>query len=228
MMNNRDDFANVLFEYLGDYYPLVVNKDILLSNLYEKFRSKTGEYRAELKFYDEERLELDPKKRLKDIGNKSNFNFYVVQLNRNIGGSFSMNFTDLSKQIYEEIYFSSTAPSYRHVSKGINICGICKCKKCSAYKNEVVAPLKNVKTFDLIKERDNIECPECGSLIASKTLCFYLCEYKIKGRKVENDGLKEFEFSGKASNKESVQYYSPDKNGEALITDLTVEIINYL
>ena len=111
-----------------------------------------------------------------------------------------MNFTDLSKQIYEEIYFSSSAPSYRRVSKGINICGICKCKKCDAYKQEVVVPKENVKEFNLINERDNIECPICGSIIASKTLCFYLCEYKIKGRKVVNNGLEEFEFSKKASN----------------------------
>ena len=227
-MNNRNDFTNVVFEYLGEYYNIVVKKDILLSNLYENFRNKIGEHRAELKFYDSNSSELDPKKRLLDIGNKNNYNFLVVPLNRNIGGACSMNFTDLSKQIYEEIYFSSSAPSYRRVSKGINICGICKCKKCDAYKQEVVVPKENVKEFNLIKERDNIECPICGSIIASKTLCFYLCEYKIKGRKVVNNGLEEFEFSKKASNKESVQYYSPDKNGEVLITDLTVEILNYL
>ena len=52
--------------------------------------------------------------------------------------------------------------------------------------------------------------------------------YKIKGRKVVDTGLSPFEISGKASNIESVQYFSPDKNGEALIADLTVEIINYL
>ena len=228
-MNNINDFTNVVFEYLGEYYNIVVKKDILLSNLYKKFRNKIGEHLAELKFYDSiKRSELDPKKRLFEIGNKSSYNFLVIQLNRNIGGDCAMNFTDLSKQIYEEIYFSSTAPSYRKVSKGINVCGICKCKKCDAFKNEVVVPIENVKEFNLIKERNNIECPECGSIIASKTLCFYLCEYKIKGRKVVDTGLSPFEISGKASNIESVQYFSPDKNGEALIADLTVEIINYL
>jgi hypothetical protein len=228
-MNNRNDFTNVVFEYLGNYYNIVVKKDILLSNLFEIFRNKIGEHRAELRFYDSlKRFELDPKKRLLEIGNKSNYNILVVQLNRNIGGDCAMNFTDLSKQIIEEIYFSSQAPSYRKVSKGINICGKCKCRKCPAFKKEVVVPKANVKEFNLIKERYNIECPECGSIIASETLCFYLCEYKIKGRKIVDTGLSPFEFSGKASKKECVQYFSPNKNGEATFADLTVEIINYL
>jgi hypothetical protein len=139
-----------------------------------------------------------------------------------------MKFTDISKQISEQIYFSSTAPSYRKVTKGINICGICKYKKCNAYNKEVIAPLENVKIFNLIDERENLECPECGALIVPKTLCFYLCEYKIKGRKLDNEKLDKFEFNGKANKKDSAQYYSPDKNGETKITELIIEIIKYL
>ena len=228
---NKNDFINVVFEYLGDYRNIVSKKDELLSNIYEQFRNKIGDHQTKFKFYGGiDRIELDPNQRLIDINisNKNNLNFLVVPLNRNIGGDCSMNFTDLSKQIYEEIYFSSTAPSYRRVSKGINICGICKCKKCDAFKNEVVVPKENVKEFNLIKERNNIECPECGSIIATQTLCFYLCEYKIKGKIVREEKLEPFEFSKKASKKECVQYYSPDKNGQALLAELTIEILEFL
>ena len=46
-MSNINDFTNVVFEYLGEYYNIVVKKDILLSNLYKKFRNKIGEHLAE-------------------------------------------------------------------------------------------------------------------------------------------------------------------------------------
>mgnify|MGYP006873160710 CR=1 FL=1 len=228
---NRFDIINVVFNYLGDSRNFISNKDELLSNLFEKFRNRIGDHQTEFKFYDSyKNSELDPNNRLVDIKNKNNsrFDVYVVPLNRSIGGSCSINFTDLSKQIYEEIYFSSEAPIYRKVSKGVNICGICKCKKCDAYKNEVVVPKENVKKFNLIKERDDIECPLCGAVIASKTLCFYLCEYKIKGKKVVDGALESFEFTKIANKKECVHYFSPDKNGEALIAELIVEIINFL
>ena len=139
-----------------------------------------------------------------------------------------MNFTDLSKQIYEQLYFSSSAPSYRKITKGINICGTFKFKKCIAYNEEVIVPLNGVRTFNLIDERENLECPECGALIVPKTLCFYLCEYKIKGRKINNEKLDKFEFIGKADKEESAQYYSPDRNGETKITELIIEIMDYL
>ena len=60
---------------------------------------------------------------------------------------FSFRFTDISKQITEEHYFSDEAPSYRIVTRGINIYGICKFKKCCAYNEEVIVPLENVEFF---------------------------------------------------------------------------------
>jgi hypothetical protein len=51
-------------------------------------------------------------------------------------------FTDISKNKTKEIGFSKKALSYRKVTKGINIFGICKFKKCKAYKKEVVVRIK--------------------------------------------------------------------------------------
>ena len=140
------------------------------------------------------------------------------------GGNFSMLFTDISKQIYEEHYFSDKAPSYRIVCQGINIYGICKVKKCLANKKEVVVPLRKIKKFNLIQQKEDLECPECGGNIIPKTLGFFLCKYKVKMKKYENGEIKSFEFEGESPKKDCIQYYNPDKNGETTIVELIIEI----
>ena len=152
----------------------------------------------------------------------------AVQLDQVTGGGLSLNFTDLSKNIYEEHYFSKAAPYYRIVSKGINVYGICKGKKCKLYNKEVICPLKEKKFFDLLKEKDDLECPICGSLIIAKTLGFFSCEYRIKGKKCENDKITPFELRDKANNKNSIRYFNPDKNGSAMFIELIAEVIEFL
>jgi len=141
-----------------------------------------------------------------------------------MGGLYSLNFTDVSKQIHEEHYFSDDAPSYRTVTQGINIYGICKVKKCNAYRNEVIVPKIGEKKFDLINDFEDLECPECGGTIIPKTLGFHLCKYKVSGKKFINDKSEPFKFEGKAENKDSIQYFNPDKNGETMLVELKIEV----
>ena len=144
------------------------------------------------------------------------------------GGILSLKFSDMSKQITEEHIFSNKAPSYRLVTRGINIYGICKVKKCEAYKKEVIHPLRKIVKFDLIKEKEDLECPKCGGNITPKTVGFHLCEYRVTGKKYFDDKIESFEFEGKAENKNSIQYYNPDKNGETTLIELIIEITKYL
>jgi len=88
---------------------------------------------------------------------------------------------DESKNKTKEIGVSKKTPSYRKITKGINIFGICNFKKCKAFKKEVVVRIKK-KKLDLIKERDELFCPECEATIIPKTVGFYLCEFKIYGK----------------------------------------------
>ena len=144
------------------------------------------------------------------------------------GGGYSMMFTDASKNKTREIKFSKDAPSYRGITKGINIFGICKFKKCKAYKEEVVVNIKK-KKLDLIKERDELFCPECEATIIPKTVGFYLCKFVIYGKKLENG--KEESFRNKedeANNEDSVKYFDPEFNGEAMVTELVFEVLEYL
>ena len=41
---------------------------------------------------------------------------------------------------------------------------------CKACKKEIVVPIK--KKINLIKEKDELFCPECESIIIPKTVCF--------------------------------------------------------
>ena len=139
-----------------------------------------------------------------------------------------MMFTDLSKNKAKEISFSQFAPSYREVTRGINIFGICNCKNCVAYKKEVVVNIYN-REFDLIKERDNLFCPECQSPIIPKTVGFYLCRYQISGKKIENNRVEKFMNPiDEATNSNSVKYFDPDLNGEVMMIELKIEVLEYL
>ena len=143
------------------------------------------------------------------------------------GGGFSMNFTDLSKKKTAQRPLSIEGPDYRRIDKGINIHGECKYEKCRAYNDEVCVPLKGIQIFDLVKERSNLKCPACRSLIEPKTVSFFLCKYKVKGKKYVDGRIGNFEFFGKAKDPTAVEFYDPIKNGETIVIELTFEVINY-
>lgn len=215
---------NVQFYYENDIYNIICEEDDLLSSISEKFKEKSKTKKLELNYYSNGKT-LNPEIKL----NQLNSNIIEVHKEREMrGGVMSMRFTDMSKQITEEHYFSDSAPSYRIVTQGINVYGICKVKKCKAYKKEVICPLRKKEKFDLIKEKEELECPECGGNITQKTLGFFLCEYKIYGKKYYDDKIESFKFKGKAENKNSIQYYNPDKNGETILIELIIEITKYL
>lgn len=232
--NNK---INIVFRYNGNNYFVESKKNELLSSIFTKFTILTKEYDKDFTFtYNNfSSLPLNPMKELREeikFNNENNIYLIDVLARKNItGGGYSFKFTDLSKQITEELALStrtSSAPSYTIVSRGINIFGICKNKKCNAYKKEVVVPLQKAKDFNLIKSRDNLECPLCEVPITPKTIGFHLCEYIIKGTKFENRVTESFEFKGKATNKNSIQYYNPEKNGETLIVELIIEVTKFL
>jgi len=222
------DTIHISFNFEGERYGIYTYRtEELLSSVDEKLKKDLGILNSELGYIWNGNL-LDQNKTLKDLNIKDGAGIIVSKYKHLIGGGLSINFADLSKNIYEEHYFSESAPDYRIVSKGINVYGICKGKKCEAYNKEVICPLKKKKYFDLLKERDDLECPICGYLMIPKTLGFYSCEYRIKGKKYEHDKIIPFDFKDKSSQKDSIRYFNPDKNGNAMFIELIVEVINFL
>ena len=144
------------------------------------------------------------------------------------GGGCAMMFTDVSKNKTTQVQCSPDAPNYRHIIKGINICGICNYIKCLAYEKEVIVNFHN-KTFDLIKDKNKLFCPECQAPIEPKTVLFYLCRYQIYGKKIENDEIVPFRNQpAEARNENSATYFDQDLNGgEVEFAQLKFEVLEY-
>ena len=139
-----------------------------------------------------------------------------------------MIFTGLSKNKTREIGFSNKAPSYRKERKGINIFGICNFKKYKTFKKEVIARIKK-KKLDLIKERNELFCPEGEATIIPKTIGFYLCKFKIYGQKLVDNRVVLFDNNeNEANNKDSFKYFNPELNGEVMVNELILEVLKYL
>ena len=203
------------------------DKDEKVSEAIRRYRIKSNDNNPKTRFIFNSK-ELKPYLTVSESGMTNNCTIIVRDGGHISGGGFSMMFTDTSKNKTREIQFSKTAPSYREVAKGINIFGICNFKKCKAYKKEVIVKVKK-KKFDLIKEREELYCPECEAIIIPKTVGFYLCKFVIYGKKIENG--KEESFRNKedeANKKDSIKYFDPELNGEVMITELVFEVLEYL
>jgi len=202
-------------------------KDEKASDIIQRYREKSGNNDPTKKFIYNGK-NLSPSLTVAEAGMTNGANVFVVSTKDVKGGGCPMMFTDLSKNRTKEIGFSKKAPSYREVTKGINIFGICKFKKCKAYKKEVVVKIKK-KKFDLIKERDDLLCPECEAIIIPKTVGFYLCKFVFYGKKVENRIEEDFRNEeDEANNKDSLKYFDPELNGEVKVTELIFEVLEYL
>jgi len=202
--------------------------DEKVSDIIQRYRAKSGDYDTTKKFIFPPRS-LNQYHTVAEEGLTHNANIFVVETKCIKGaGGIPLMFTDLSKNRTKEIGFSKKAPSYREVTKGINIFGICNFKKCKAYKKVVVVKIKK-KKLDLIKERDDLLCPECEAIIIPKTVGFYLCKFVIYGKKLLDDQVKRFENDeDEAKNKDSLKYFDPELNGEVTVTELIFEVLEYL
>ena len=206
---------------------ILCDKDEKVSDVIRRYRIKSNDNNPKARFIFNWKT-LNPHLTVSESGLLNGAIIHVEHNGNMCGGGYSMMFTDTSKNKTREIKISKTAPSYRHVAKGINIVGICNFKKCKAYKKLVVVTIKK-KKLDLIKERDELFCPECEATIIPKTVGFYLCKFVIYGKKLE--GGKEESFRNKedeANKKDSVKYFDPELNGEVMVTELVFEVLEYL
>ena len=227
--NYQTNLIKVFFRSSSNHsYEVTCNQNEKVLKLIERYKNESGDYMAQKFLYNAKYL--NPHLTLAEAG-ISNGSYISVSNPGEIkgGGSISsMTFTDLSQNKTKEIGFSPYAPSYRRVARGINIFGICHCKYCKAYEKEVVVNIYNTE-FDLIKERDSLFCPECQSPITPKTVGFHLCRYQISGKKIENDRVEKFMNPiDEATNSNSVKYFDPDSNGEVMMIDLKIEVLEYL
>ena len=230
---NNEDQLSLIFKHKDENYKsksitILCSGNEKISEIFEKFKKQTGNTNSKNKFIYSGK-NLKPNLTFYENGLMNYSVIEVLTLEPQVkGGSTSIAFTDVSKNRIKEIKFREGAPSYRRVDKGINIFGKCNFKKCNAYKEEVVVMIEE-KKFDLIKQKDELYCPECEAPINPKTVGFHLCKFKIYGKKVENGQEIDFENEiDEANDKNSIKYFDPEESGEAMMTQLIFEVIEYL
>ena len=222
-----DNKIQIFLRYKTNIQKYACNRDELLSNVSEKFKKDSGYSNYKLEFLLYGKI-LDEKKTLKEMNILDSSFIDVGIANEVIGGGMPLILTDVSKNMYIEQKFSKKAPKYKIASKGINVIGICKGRRCKAYNEVVIFPLEEKSNFNLIEEKYDLVCPRCENVMVPKTLGFYLCEYKIKGKKCENDQIIPFELEDKANNKNSIKYFDPEKSGNTILIELIVEVTKFL
>ena len=120
---------------------IICKDNMKVSEVIKRFRYKINEYDKNKRFIFNNK-DLNQTLSVSEAGLIHNSSIFVVSTHGVEGGGCPMLFTDVSKNKTKEIKFSKNAPSYRHVCKGINIFGICHCKKCEAYGEEVIVKIK--------------------------------------------------------------------------------------
>ena len=141
------------------------------------------------------------------------------------GGNIPMNFVDVEKGVIQKLEFSSSAPKWRSVTKGLNLFGICKSVKCVANNKEVVFKVGINQKYNLQANVLNIKCPMCDGIIVPKTCGFWKCEYQFVGDKIEEGTLKHVDTGSKETKDDDFEYFNPYENDSVLWTDLTIYTI---
>lgn len=122
-------------------------------------------------------------KTLRDYGVERDSNVHL--LTRLRGGaptSGNLEFSDLQNQSALVVLpWSTTAPVWRIVGKGLNLEGKCTNKNCAAHGHRVVCK-KGFTAVNLLTERAS--CPVCQQIVQVKTCSFTSCSWMYEGRKI--------------------------------------------
>ena len=105
-----------------------------------------------------------------------------------------------SEDCFESVTFSTTAPFFRVVSKGINFEGICRNSKCIARDDIVCVRLKMCEDSNNIcvynEYMFELKCPACRTLLSPDDIVnvdFMDCVVKVKYKIVEESSPQEYE-----------------------------------
>ena len=113
---------------------------------------------------------------------------------------------------------------YRKITNGINIYGVCNFKKCLVFNKEIIIHLKGITSLDLKEEFHSFRCPICDNIIIPLTLGFYLCKYKIEGKKLEYGEIKRICINNKSDNVNMILFYNLKNNNESLFLELKITV----
>lgn len=146
------------------------------------------------------------------------------------GGGMPFTFIDVEKSNVQKLEFSNSAPKWRHVSKGLNLFGICQNKSCKAFQNEVIyhdgyGGIIN-KRFNFQENIEKIKCPICGGIFIPKTCGFWDCEYQFIGEKIEGGRKVHVDTKCKETNDNDFEYFNPYESPYSHWLDLCIYTID--
>ena len=105
-----------------------------------------------------------------------------------------------SEDCFEKVTFSTSAPFYRTITKGVNFEGICRNSKCIAHDELVCVRLNMCKESNNICNYNEymfeLQCPACKSYIETEDIVnvdFLDCIVKVKYKKVVDSRPIEYE-----------------------------------
>lgn len=143
-----------------------------------------------------------------------------------------INFVVPSNSSIKKINLGKNALKWRLILPGLNLLGICKNKKCIAYKKEVIyTTLERSQIpeegfiFDMLESSNKIKCPMCNKIFLPNTCGFYKCEYQFIGEKLEDGDEVHYDSQPKEAKEDNLLYYNPKKGKEAKWFKLKIYVL---
>jgi hypothetical protein len=131
--------------------------------------------------------------------------YYLVVIYLNSIALEPFNFLDLKS--LKSYNFSSSAPEWNRIRKGISFDGYCYNQSCRAH-NKMVDCSLGFGNFDYRNSLKNlVRCPICSKLLGNiQTLVFYDCQWYFTGRYEEGENFSTKQNVQKVEGKKYVKY----------------------
>ena len=131
---------------------------------------------------------------------------------------------DVSKNKTKEIIPGKSGPSYKTVSKGLNIRATCKNNNCIAYNDFVFIQIGYVQNWNLFDHlEDKVVCPSCKEMVNPENYYFKKCFYKIDYIKNCDGKMKRDSISGSASS-DNYKTFDEEESGKAIFAKLVFNV----
>lgn len=131
---------------------------------------------------------------------------------------------DISKNKTKEVIPGKSGPSYKYVSKGLNIEATCKNNNCIAYNDFVYIQIGYVQNWNLFEHlEDKVICPSCKEMVNPENYYFKKCFYKIDYIQNSDGKMKKGSISGSASS-DNYKTFDEEESGKAIFAKLVFNV----
>ena len=161
-------------------------------------------------------------KQLKDVIKTDSIVYFRRKQELHYSGGIET--VDISKNKTKEVIPGKSGPSYKYVSKGLNIEATCKNNNCIAYNDFVYIQIGYVQNWNLFDHlEDKVVCPSCKEMVNPENYYFKKCFYKIDYIKNCDGKMKRDSISGSASS-DNFKTFDEEESGKAIFAKLVFNV----